>query len=281
MVSQPESYQSSGAEIPVRRVPYERPWLWLARGYRDFIRAPRTSIAYGLAITALSIGFIALLGRLDRLPLLPPLLAGFALVSPFLAVGLYGVSRTLERGDTVRFRTIVDAYADQTGQIALMGGLLMLIHIAWVRVATLLFALFFAEYPVGLPDLLDLLLRTQAGFAFLAFGSVVGAALAFGTFALSAISVPMLLDRDIGIVEALATSLLAVRRNPIPMSLWAALIAVAVFLGLITFFAGLIFTMPLVGYATWHAYRDLTATSSYDAAFSLKLTVVETNDVRP
>jgi len=261
----------------VRRIAPERPWLWLADGFRDFIRAPRSSLLYGFAIALISYGLTALLGSLDRLPLLLPLLAGFALVSPFLAVGLYGISRTLEEHGTVSLATVTASLSDRSGQIALMGALFMLINIAWVRVATLLFALFFAQTPAGLSDLLDLLLRTETGFVFLAVGSVIGAVFAFGTFAISAISIPMLLDREVGIVEALATSWTAVMANPVPMGLWAVLIVLAVLLGFATFFIALIFVMPLVGYATWHAYRDLVSPYDPSAHSQITFLFVESN----
>jgi len=159
----------------------------------------------------------------------------------------------------------------------LMGGLFMLIHIAWVRVATLLFALFFAQVPVGLSDLLDTLLRTEDGFVFLALGSAIGAVFASGTFALAAISLPMLLDREVGIITALGTSWTAVTMNPVPMALWAGLIALAVLLGFATFFVALIFVMPLVGYATWHAYRDLVPPTIAVGTSSLNVILVESN----
>jgi len=265
------------AGVFIRRVAPERPWLWLAEGFRDFVRAPRASLLYGFAIALISVGVTALLSSFDRLPLLLPLLAGFALISPFLAVGLYGISRTLEDGQRVTPKTVLETFDDRYGQIALMGGLFMLIHIAWVRVATLLFALFFAQVPVGLSDLLDTLLRTEDGFVFLALGSAIGAVFASGTFALAAISLPMLLDREVGIITALGTSWTAVTMNPVPMALWAGLIALAVLLGFATFFVALIFVMPLVGYATWHAYRDLVPPTIAVGTSSLNVILVESN----
>lgn len=257
----------------IRRISPERPWLWLAAGWRDFLRAPRTSLLYGAGIAAVSIVLVALLENLDLLGLLLPLLAGFALVAPVLAVGLYAVSRALQSGEPIHAKAILAAVRRNQTQIGLMGVLLMMIHLAWVRLATLLFALFFATIPTGLPQILDLLLRTPTGFAFLAVGTVLGAVLATFTFAISVVSLPMLLDTDVSVVSAVATSWTAVVANKKPMALWAAIIAGGTLFGFATFFLGLIVTTPLLGYASWHAYRDLvvppTATASAISLVSL------------
>jgi len=145
-----------------------------------------------------------------------------------------------------------------------MGAFLLMIHLSWVRAATLLFALFFAQTPVGLPALVGLLLGTPQGFTFLAVGTAIGAVLAALTFAVTAVSLPMLVDRDINFVDAVATSWGAVTANFTPMALWAAIIAGATLLSFVTYFVGLIVVMPLLGYATWHAYRELVTFEADD-----------------
>jgi len=256
-----ENPAESGLPI-VHSVRPEQPWVWLALGWRDLMSAPRASFAYGGAITAVSLAIVAALDGVERLPLLLPLLAGFALVCPWFAVGLYAISRALAVGQPITLRTIATTIGGNRDQIALMGVLLMLIHIVWVRVATLLFALSFDGYPDGLAGLIDLFLRTRDGFAFLAIGTAIGAVFATTTFAMAVVALPILVDREISVIDAVNTSVAAVSANPVPMALWAAIIAGTTVLSFVTGFLGLVVTMPLLGYASWHAYRDLVSRPS-------------------
>ena len=139
------------------------------------------------------------------------------------------------------------------------GVVLMLLHLAWVRVATLLFALFFDGAHPTWGTIIDTVFFSRASLPFLATGCAVGFALACAAFALGAVSIPMLLDRDAGVFASIATSVAAVRHNWRPMALWAALIVVFTAAGMATLFVGLAVAMPLIGHATWHAYRDLVA----------------------
>ena len=161
------------------------------------------------------------------------------------------------------------AYRRNAGQLALLGLALALLHLFWVRVATLLYAVFFEARAPALPQLADLLL-SPAALPFLIVGGVIGFFLAALAFALAAVSIPMLIDRDVGVFAAIATSVVAVAENVRPMALWAALIAFFTALGLATFFLGLAIVLPLIAHATWHAYRDLVVADpqASDAAAS-------------
>lgn len=246
----------------IRHITLEQPWSWLTEGWRDMCAAPAISFAYGAVFTA--IGFILLAG-LDRLGmsyLIIPLAMGFTLVGPMAAVGLYEVSRRLERGRPVTFFDSLTAWRRNGGQIALMGMMLMLALIAWTRVAMLLFMMFFGTMFPGaglanLDDLVGQMLFSPQSLAFLGTGLIIGAGFAIAVFAMSVIAVPMLLDRDVDAMTAVLTSLEAVRHNPRPMLLWAGLIAFLTFVGMLMFFVGLIVTLPLIGHASWHAYRSL------------------------
>ncbi|HEX6979510.1 MAG TPA: DUF2189 domain-containing protein [Alphaproteobacteria bacterium] len=243
----------------VRRIPPDRPWLWLAKGLDDLRRAPDVSLAYGLGLAAVSIVLTAGLAVFGLYYLILPLTAGFFLIAPLLAVGLYEASRRLEIGLPVAFGTTVGAWRRNPTQIGLMGVMLLLIHLFWVRVATLLFALFFHEQAPGLEALIDALFFSPVSLPFLITGSLIGAAFAALVFSIGAISIPMLLDRDVHVVAAMTTSWSAVLANWKPMALWAALIVVLTVLGFATFCLGLAIALPLVGHATWHAYRDLVS----------------------
>ena len=241
----------------VRLVDVDRPWIWLALGWRDLVAAPRVSLTYGAILVAMSYALVVGLAAADLLYLLLPLLAGFGFLAPLLAVGLYETSRRLQAGEPAALAAALFAWRRHGGQLALMGLVLMLFHLAWVRVATLLFALFFEEGAIAFPQLIELLFFSARGLPFVIVGAVIGAALATLVFALSAVSIPILLERDVDVITAMVTSFAAVRQNARPMALWAGLIALFTVFGLGFFMVGLAVVLPLLGHATWHAYKEI------------------------
>lgn len=245
------------AVVRFRVVPLDRPWQWLAAGWNDFVRAPQIGLVYGALLMAIS--FIISLGLylIGMLYLVLPMAAGFMFVAPLLGVGLYETSRRLEAGQPVSVSVAVTAYRRNGSQIVLMGLVLMLFHLAWVRIATLLFALFFLDRSPPLDTLPDMLFFLGSNLPFMITGTIVGAILAVGVFAIGAISLPMLIDRDIGFAGAMAASVGAVRQNWRPLALWAVLITVFTGVGLVAFYVGLLLAWPLIGHASWHAYKDL------------------------
>ena len=241
----------------IKAVPMDQPWVWLAAGWQDMRRAGAMSLAYGGAIFALSALLTLVLFEIDLPFLLLPMLAGFALVAPLMAAGLYEISRRLENGLPIGLSVGFQGIARNPSQFGLMGVLLLVIHLAWIRLATLLFALFYGIREVSITSLLDFLLTPSHSLTFLIVGTLLGATLAAISFAVSCIAIPMLMDRDVDVVKAVSTSVLAVRLNWPAMALWAGLIAFATAVSIATFYLGFILLMPLVGHATWHAYRDL------------------------
>ena len=241
----------------IKQVPVDQPWQWLAAGWRDLQQEKLLSLSYGCAVFAVSLALTVVLFGADLPFLLLPMLAGFALVAPMMAAGLYEISRRLETGQPISLGVGFDGIARNPTQLGLMGMFLLMIHLAWIRTATLLFALFYGMRDVSVASLLDFLLTPSMSLTFLVVGTVLGAALAAIAFAVSCVSIPMLLDRDVNVVEAVATSVLAVRLNWPAMALWAGLIAFATAVSIATFYLGFILLMPLIGHATWHAYRDL------------------------
>lgn len=239
----------------VRRVAHDSPWEWLQRGWRDLARIPLISTAYGAAVTVAGFLLAFLLWEINAVYLVLPIAGGFMLAGPFLAVGLYDASRRLEAGEAVSFPAILLAWRRPL-QIGLFGILLLLVHFAWIRTAMLWFVLYFHE---GTPplDRLPLYLLEPGNLPFLVIGTAMGAGFALITFTVSAVSLPLLVDRNIDLISAILISIQAVLLNPKAMLLWAGLIALFTAVGLATFFVGLVLLFPLVGYATWHAYRDL------------------------
>lgn len=247
-------------QVPmVRVIDMEAPWTWLALGWRDMWRRPGISLTWGAAFALGSLAITFGLWRVGMLELLLPLAAGFTLIGPMLAVGLYETSRHHEAGLPLSLKDAIVVSVRSPAALAFMGIVLMLFMLAWIRIATLLFALFFG---LGFPppaEAIQTLLLTPYGIVFLTLGTGLGAALALVVFCLTAISVPMLLERDLDIVTAMATSVRAVLGNFWPMMLWAWLIAVLTGIGIATGYLGMVVLFPLLGHATWHAYRATVA----------------------
>ncbi len=244
----------------LRRVPIDRPWAWLSEGWRDLLAAPGLSLLYGMAPVVTGWVAMLMLVWLDQPYLVLPLSAGFFFVGPFIAVGLYEISRRRELGLLVDVETTVRAWRRNPGQIALMGMVFLLFHIGWMRIAQLLFALFeWSTFP-SWDRFADVVWYSSRSVPFLAMGVGCGALLAGGAFLIGAFSIPYLLDRrESNVFEAISTSTAAVRTNLRPMLLWAALIVFLTATGMAIGLLGLVVTVPLTGYATWHAYRDVVS----------------------
>jgi uncharacterized membrane protein len=244
----------------VEEVASGQPWRWLAAGWRDLRRAPGPSLGYGLLFVVASY-LITLAVILNQLfYLLLPLATGFFLIAPALGIGLYEVSRALEQGETPTFRGALRAILANGFNVTTMGAFLAVIFLAWILVANLIFAGLSSGITPTLPHAVQYLLSAQ-NLPMLIVGSVVGAVFALIVFALSAVSVPMLLDRpDVALPSAMQVSAAACLYNWRPMLLWAALIGISIFAGFLTLYVGLALAFPLIGHATWHAYRDLVRT---------------------
>jgi uncharacterized membrane protein len=244
--------------LRVHPVPLEAPWLWLAAGWRDLWAAPGVGLTYGIAF-ALGAGGLALwLWHFEAHALFPAFAGGFLLIAPFLAMGLYEASRRLSEGKPATLGDAIVAGANAKGQIAFFGIALMILFLAWLELAFMLLMLFLGGRGLPAPsDLLPALLFTWPGLGLLIVGTAVGGALAALAFTMSAIAVPILLDERVDAVTAMRASFAGVMRSPQPMALWAALIAFMIGAGFATLLAGFVIAFPLIGHATWHAYRHV------------------------
>ena len=242
---------------PVQQVDVEAPWRWLRLGWQDLLAARSISLTFGVAIALASLLLINLLWHIDLLPYALPLAAGFMFVAPALAICFYDISRRLERKEPVTFGAVALAWKPHISQIAGMGLVMMLFQLAWIRFATLLFALFFGPQPANWDRFIQALFFSTDGLPFLIAGTLTGGILAVIAFAIGVTAFPMLLDRDAGAAAAIATSVRAAIVNWRVMTGWAALIVMFTAAGIVTGCLGLIVTMPLIGHASWHAYRDM------------------------
>ncbi len=260
----PMTYTRTRTQAPaIRRVAFDAPWAWLAAGWRDLWSAPVKSLSYGAIFAAAAYAFVFQLSRTNALPLMLPIAGGFLLVGPLLAVGLYEISRRRERNQETSFRNIVAAVKGSGGQLAFFGVLLLLLYFFWMQVASLLFMLFFgnADIPPA-ENFVPTLLFQPHGLGLLVTGTAVGAVFATIAYAVSAIAVPMLLDRKVDVITAVSASVKAVDLNRPAMILWAVLIVGLIAMGFAALFVGLAIAFPLIGHATWHAYRELTGTEA-------------------
>lgn len=244
--------------IALQRVDVEAPWRWLAAGWTDLVAMPVFSLTYGAIFVVLAVGLLVGLVQAGWQSLILALAGGFLLIGPVLAVGLYEASRRRQAGLPIRLRDIVSGASNASGQLWLLGFALMLIYMIWIELAFFLFMLFFSVGPFPpLEEFVPRLLFSWQGVTLLAGGTIVGAVLATLAFSISVISAPMLMERPLSVAGAIFMSVRAVRLNIKPMALWAALIAGFSAVGIATLCIGLIVVFPLIGHATWHAYRDI------------------------
>ncbi len=246
--------------VPIpRRVPVDRPWVWLEAGWRDFCANPFISIIYGgvFVVFGWLLAWLAL--YTEQLWLIFPLTSGFFIVAPVIAIGLYETSRKLEAGEKISLINAFCAWRINATQIGLLGFFLLIVHLAWVRVAQLMLPIFYGSGFGGtLPDMGSSLLQSDGVLPLLVFGTLVGGIFATFTFVCCAFAIPFLMDRPQSMVtDAMRASLNAIRTNPSAMIFWAVLIVLSVGLGLVLLLFGLAIVLPVIGYATWHAYKDV------------------------
>lgn len=258
LVHDDDAVRPSGAWLPaIHDVSSDRPWVWLSAAWRDMMSTPFISFGYGVLAVASSFMLLAGLAMMNMHYLILPLAGGFLLLGPIFAVGLYEASRLRDHGRSVTLWAVLHAYQRNAAQLSIIGMALLVAFLAWVRLAFLLFMLFFSEDPPALDMLVDKIFFSSISPIFLTVGVIVGGMAAAAVFAVSVVAIPMLLDRQTDAFTAMATSIKACRDNPRTMTVWAGLIALFIAAGISTGFLGLLITFPLVGHASWHAYRDL------------------------
>jgi uncharacterized membrane protein len=256
----PPSTAAGGASVlPVRRVPATRPLRWLKLGWRDFTRTPWPGMLHGLLVAAGGLAIVAV--ALSNPYLMSGALSGFVLVGPILATGLYESSRLLSRGRQPTLADAITAWRRGTRPLVWLGVLLGAAATSWVLVSAGLFALFVRTPITGPESFLRYATQAQGDVLFMLW-LVLGALGAAIVFAATAVSPPLLLGRVIDLRSAILTSVRAVGENPIAMGIWAFAIMVATALSMATLMAGFVVAIPVLGHATWHAYRDLVDASS-------------------
>ena len=237
--------------IELQPLGWRDPPRWLAAGWRDFLRAPWIGLFYGAAFMVMGWALAAVYQRAPAYVM--ALAAGFLLMGPILCLGLYQVSRTLERGERPDFGASLLAFETRLGPLAIFGFVLLVLEMLWGRATLVLFAVSFDGMPDLKGSLLALLDPENIGFTVAWFG--VGALFAGLIFAVSVVSMPLLLDRPVDAITAGLTSLRLVLTQTGVMLWWGLLISVLVVAAMLPWFAGLLVVGPVLGHASWHAYR--------------------------
>ncbi|HSD52943.1 MAG TPA: DUF2189 domain-containing protein [Burkholderiales bacterium] len=252
---EPEYLTVTSGLPQIRRVGMDAPWRWLRGGWRDFRAATRTSLFYGVALTAMGVLLTQTWGK-GAIEI--AFLTGFLIVGPFLAMGLYDISRRVGDGRPVVVGDTMTAWKANRAAIGFYAVILALLLAVWVRVSVVVVALFF---PAGVPSgaaLAEQLLTSPDALAFIGAYVAAGCGFALFVFATSVVSLPMLLDREqMDTLSAMITSFNALRVNFAPMLLWGAIVVMLTGIGFAAFYVGLLVALPVIGHATWHAYKEV------------------------
>lgn len=240
---------------PSRTLPVTRPLRWLSLGWKDFRRAPGISLMYGGFLVLLSylIGFLT--WKLGGYVLILSAMSGFVFIAPVLAIGLYSISCQLQRGLKPQIGYCLREGRRHLGNEMVYSMILLVIFLVWARAASMVHVFFPVEAHPSIGQLAT----------FLSVGSVVGTLFASLAFCASAFSLPMMLDRKVDTVTAVITSANAVLKNKAAMAFWALIIVLTVLTGILTAMLGLAVLMPVIGYATWHAYEDTIIADDWPA----------------
>lgn len=241
----------------VNAVSTAEPWRWLAAGWEDLRAARMKSVACSIPFVLAGYAVTFGLYQAGLHYLIWPALSGFFLLAPAFAVGYYEASRAREAGEMVRLGAMLGAWRRNASRVFGAGLTLCFFMILWLRSAALIYAINFPHGMISIQSILNQTFFSADGLAFLAIGTVVGAVFAVAAFLFSAVSLPMVLGERADLLPAIFISAAAVMLNRRAMILWAAIIVVTTAAGMATAFVGLIVTMPLLGHASWHAYRAL------------------------
>ena len=231
----------------------------LKRGWEDFKAVPSHAIVLCVIYPVLGLVLARAVMGYSVLPLLFPLAAGFALIGPFAALGLYELSSRRERGEEASAWDAMEVLRSPSfGAMLGLGTLLLALFVTWVATAQAIYlAAFGYEGVAGISDFLRRVLTTPQGWWLIVVGCGVGFLFALAALCISVISFPLMLDRHASAGEAMVTSLRAVAKNPVPMAVWGVTVAMLLALGTIPAFIGLAVVIPLLGHATWHLYRKV------------------------
>jgi len=250
--------EASPAYPNVRKIGVSDLFDVLAKGFRDFLAMPTSSIFLILIYPIAGLIFLRLTFGYDLLPIVFPLVGGFALVGSFAAIGLYEMSRRREQGLSTSWEALNTFSRSRIRTILILGAVLMVIFVAWLIAAMTIYQSTFGNWtPSSFMEFRRQLFGTPNGWTLIIVGCGVGFLFALVALTIGVVSFPMLVDRDVGVATAVTTSARAVAANPITMALWGFIVAGSLLIGFITFLVGLAVVLPVLGHSTWHLYRKV------------------------
>ncbi|SOC30176.1 DUF2189 domain-containing protein [Thalassospira xiamenensis] len=239
-------------------LPVSTAFVWLSAGWRDFKHSPGFSIFYGIGVWLVSVLLLVGMFLFNYDYILLPVLSGFLIVGPVIAVGLYQKSSDIAENKRVSLMRMLFVRVKSGGQIVFAGVLLLLLMLLWMRAAVILYALFFGLRPFpGFGDIPATLLHDPYGIALIIVGSAVGGVFAAFSYAISVFSLPALLSRTTDALTAMGMSMAIVWNNLSLMIAWGAIVLALVTLSIVTGLIGMIVVFPILGHATWHAYQTM------------------------
>jgi uncharacterized membrane protein len=258
MAAEPETERDFSFPVVRSGISPLAPWRWVSRGLDDLKWCPSASLFFGGCFAAMGLALHTVFAR--HYEYMSALVCGFLLVAPFFAIGLYEISRRRTLGASCELFPTLAVWRTNAGNIGLYSLILTVVFLVWARASLITFALF---YTGALPTLGDFVKEVVSfqNIEFLVAYVCVGLLFAVLVFAFSVVSIPLMLDRDQDAVTAMIASFLALVRNPLAMTVWALIIVGFTVIGFATMYIGLVFAMPVVGHASWHAYRELVEPS--------------------
>ncbi|MGD8910892.1 MAG: DUF2189 domain-containing protein [Chromatiales bacterium] len=241
-------------EHKINKIDSSAPIQWLSAGFKDFKRIPGLSLLYGALFAAATAGVFMLIMNVPWYAV--AYLTGLVVLGPFLASGLYAASRDIDRGVSPSISNSVRLLAKRSTYLALFSVMLSLAMAIWIRISALILAVKFNTLSPSIEAYTGLM-SSADGWITLTYFIGMGFVLVSAVFIMSAVAVPMILDKDTDFITAMHTSYRAVIQNPGPMAVWAMIIVALTAIGVATAFIGLAVIFPILGYATWHSYRSL------------------------
>src|SRR5947209_1042271 len=231
----------------------------LRLGWQDFMAVPSHAIILCVIYPVLGLVLARTVLGYSILPLLFPLAAGFAILGPFAALGLYELSYRRERGEPASAADALEVLRSPSfGAMLGLGALLLALFVVWIATAQAIYvAAFGYESAAGIPDFARRVLTTSQGRWLIVVGCGTGFLFALVALCVSVVSFPLMLDRHASAADAMTASIQAVARNPVPMAAWGLIVAALLMIGSLPFFLGLAIVLPLLGHATWHLYRKV------------------------